>query len=66
MTRTEQAAFKRLDKRREELFVALCIIHTWIVAGFDGPTALLYKISELATRHIEAEKAAIKKETEPK
>lgn len=66
MTRREQAAFKRLDKRRNELFVALAIIHTWIVAGFDSPTELLYKISSLATRHIEAEKAAQKKETSKK
>lgn len=62
MTRAEQAAVKRLDKRRNDLFVALCIIHTWIVAGFDGPTELLYKISKLVTQHIEDEKAAQRKE----
>ncbi len=64
MTRTEQAAFKRLDKRRNDLFVALCIIYTWITAGFDTPTELLYKISSLVTRHIEEERAAQKKEGE--
>lgn len=66
MTRSEQAAFKRIDKRRNDLFVALCIIHTWIVAGFDTPKELLYKISSLATKQIEAEKAAWKKEIESK
>lgn len=64
MTRTEQAAFNRLDRRREDLFCALCIIRTWIVAGFDGPTGLLYKISAIVTRHIEEERAAQKKENE--
>jgi hypothetical protein len=62
MTRTEQAAFKRLDKRRNDLFVALCIIHTWTTAGFDTPTELLYKISKLVTQHIEEERAAQSKE----
>ena len=66
MTRTEQAAFKRLDKRRNELFLALCIIHTWIVAGFDTPTDLLYKISKLVTEHIEDERAAQKNEGDKK
>lgn len=66
MTRSAQAAFKRIDKRRNDLFVALCIIHTWIVAGFDGPKELLYKISSLVTKQIEAEKAAWKKEIESK
>lgn len=64
MTRTELAAFKRLDKRRNELFVALCIIHTWITAGFDTPTELLYKISKLVTEHIEDERTAQRKEGE--
>ena len=64
MTRTELAAFKRLDKRRNDLFVALCIIHTWITAGFDTPTELLYKISKLVIEHIEDERTAQRKEGE--
>ena len=66
MTRTEQAAFKRLDKRRNDLFVALCIIHTWITAGFDTPTELLYMISKLVTQYIEDERAAQRKDGEKK
>lgn len=62
MTRTEQAAFKRLDKRRDDLFTGLAIIETWITARFDTPQGLLYKISQLCTEKIENERAAILKE----
>jgi hypothetical protein len=60
MTRKELAAFKRLDKRRDRMFSALCIIKTWI--AFPDGDATLYHIAELVTERIEEERAAIAKE----
>ena len=60
MTRKELAAFKRLDKRRDSLFSALCVIKTWIAFPDDGAT--LYHIAKLATERIEEERAAMAKE----
>ena len=60
MTRKELAAFKRLDKRRDRLFSALCIIHTWLAFPNDGHT--LYHIGKLVTERIEEERAAMAKE----
>ena len=64
MTRSEQAAFARLDKRRHELFVALGIIRTWIQMGFcrEGPEELLYRIADFCHGKIENEKWEAKKE----
>lgn len=60
MTRKELAAFKRLDKRRDKLFVALCIIKTWLSFPDDGQT--LYQIGKLVTECIIDEKTAQAKE----
>ena len=60
MTRKEQAAFKRLDKRRDRLFSALCVIKTWLSFPDEGHT--LYHIGKLATESIEKERAAMAKE----
>ena len=60
MTRKELAAFKRLDKRRDNMFTALCIIKTWLAFPDDGHT--LYHIGKLVTERIEEERAAMAKE----
>lgn len=60
MTRKEQAAFKRLDKRRDSLFLALCVINTWLSFPDDGHT--LYHIGKLVTECIEKERDAKAKE----
>lgn len=60
MTRQELAAFKRLDKRRDSMFTALCIIKTWISFPDEGHT--LYHIAKLVTERIEEERAAAAKE----
>lgn len=60
MTRKELAAFKRLDKRRDRLFSALCIIKTWL--SFPNEEQTLYQIGKLVTMHIEEERAAQAKE----
>jgi len=62
MTRSEQAAFARLDKRRHELFVALGIIKTWIQMGVREPEELLYRIADFCHGKIENEKWEAKKE----
>lgn len=60
MTRTELAAFKRLDKRRDRLFRALCIIATWL--SFPNEKDTLYRIGKLVTESIMDEKAEQAKE----
>lgn len=60
MTRKELAAFKRLDKRRDSMFRALCIINTWLSFPDDGHT--LYHIGELVTERIEDERASMARE----
>ena len=60
MTRKELAAFKRLDKRRDRLLKALCIIKTWL--SFPDDETTLYHIGKLVTEHIEEERAATAKE----
>lgn len=60
MTREEQAAFKRLDKRRDRLLSALCVIKTWLSFPDEGNT--LYHIGKLVTERIEEERAAAAKE----
>lgn len=61
MTRKELAAFKRLDKRRDSMFTALCIIRTWI-AFPDDEGHTLYHIAKLCTERIEEERAAMARE----
>ena len=60
MTRKELAALKRLDKRRDSMFKALCVIKTWLLFPDDGHT--LYHIGKLVTECIEEERAAMAKE----
>ena len=60
MTRKELAAFKRLDKRRDNMFSALCIIKTWLAFQNDGHT--MYHIGKLVTERIEEEQDAKAKE----
>lgn len=62
MTRREQAFVKRLEKRNDELFSALCIIKTWL-SFLDGE-ALWFQIAALCERRIQAEKEARRKESE--
>lgn len=62
MTRQEQAKFKRLEKRRDNLFSALCIIKTWM-SFVDNPRDTLFHIARLVTEKIEDEKLAEKKES---
>ena len=61
MTRQEQAAFKRLEKRRRELFMGLAIIKTWITMP-DNPKDVLYRVAKLCTERLEADREADKKE----
>ena len=65
MTRQEQAAFKRLDKRRDRLFSALCTIHTWLALPKDEEDTL-YHVAKLCTERIEEERAAMAREGETK
>ena len=58
MTRKEQAAFKRLDKRRDSMFSALCIIKTWLSLPEDSED-ILYHIAKFVTERIEEERAAM-------
>lgn len=60
MTRKELAAFKRLEKRRDELFSALCVIKTWLSFPDDGAT--IYHVAKLVTERIEEERAAMARE----
>lgn len=60
MTRKEQAAFKRLDKRRAGLLSSLCVIKTWLSLPNEEDT--LYHIGKLVTERIEEERAAMAKE----
>lgn len=61
MTRSEQAYVKRLQKRNEDLFAALCIINTWLSFP-DDATTRCYHIGKLVEEKIQAEKAARAKE----
>jgi hypothetical protein len=61
VTRQEQAKFRRLEKRRNNLFTALCIIKTWM-SFVDNPKDTLFHIAKLVTEKIEEEKLAEKKE----
>lgn len=61
MTRQEQAKFRRLEKRHNNLLSALCIINTWISIPGD-PRQNLYYIAKLATERIEEDKVAARKE----
>ena len=61
MTRSEQAYVKRLQKRNDELFVALCTIKTWLSFP-DHPTTQCYHIGRLVEEKIQAEKTARAKE----
>ena len=61
MTRKELAAFKRLDKRRDSMFSALCTIHTWLALPEDSEDTL-YHVARLVTERIEEERAAMAKE----
>ena len=60
MTRKELAAFKRLEKRNDSLFTALCIIKTWL--AFPDEEHTLYHIGQLVTERIEEERAATARE----
>ena len=64
MTRQEQAYVKRLKKRIRDLYMGYCIIDTWIKIAKDDDT--IYHIASLCTEKILNEKAAMKKEGEPK
>lgn len=65
MTRKELAAFKRLDKRRDGLLSALCVIKVWLSLPKDEEDTL-YHIAKLVTERIEEERAAAAKEGEEK
>jgi len=64
MTRTEQAAFKRLDNRREKLFSRMCVIEAWVTSPWCAHSAeeLVSMIAKLAKETIEEEKCAQRKE----
>ena len=65
MTRSEQAYVKRLEKRNEELFVALAIIKTWLSFP-DDATTRCYHIGKLVEEKIQVEQAARAKEGDRK
>lgn len=66
MTRAELAAFKRLDKRRDTLFLRIGIIHTWIMSPWCAQSAeeLVAMIAKLTTQTIKEEREAQRKENE--
>ena len=61
MTRKEQAAFKRIEKRRDGLLSALCVIKVWLSLPKDEEDTL-YHIAKLVTERIEEERAAMARE----
>ena len=61
MTRKEQAAFKRLEKRRDGLLSTLCVIKVWLSLPKDEED-MLYHIAKLVTERIEEERAAMARE----
>lgn len=63
MTRKEQAKFKRLEKRRDNLLSALYVIKTWM-SFVNDPRDTLFHIAKLVTEKIENERLAEKKESE--
>lgn len=62
MTISERAYVKRLEKRNHDLYVALCIINSWLTFP-ESAEDRCFRIGELVTRHIEKEKLAHEKET---
>ena len=65
MTRSEQAYVKRLEKRNESLFTALCIIERWLSFPDDAKTRC-YHIGRLAVETIQSEQTARAKEGKTK
>ena len=61
MTRQERAYVRRLEKRNDSLFSALCIIKTWL--AFPDEQALWFHVAELCEKHILSEKEARRKES---
>lgn len=66
MTRTEQAFVKRLDARRENLLVALRIIHVWMISPWCARSAeeMCRQIARHVEERIAEEEAAARKEAE--
>lgn len=66
MTRTEQSALRRLEKRHEALRTALRVIDTWLMSPWCamGPEDMNRRIAELVTRHLEEDESAERKEQE--
>lgn len=64
MTRKEQAFVKRLDARRENLLVALRVIHVWLISPWCAQSSkdMCAMIVEHVTKHIAEEEAAARKE----
>ena len=64
MTRSEQAYVRRLDKRRENMRVALCIISVWLESPWCAKSAedMCARIAEFVTKEIAEEDEAYRKE----
>lgn len=66
MTRREQAAFRRMEKRHEAMRTALRIIDTWLMSPWcaTGPEDMCNRIAAHVTRHLAEDEAAERKEQE--
>lgn len=66
MTRTEQAAFRRLQKRHEALRTALRVIDTWLMSPWCamGPEDMCNRIAALVARHLAEDETAERREQE--
>ena len=60
MTGKERSYVRRLEKRNDSLFVALCIIKTWIT--YPDEQELWFRVAELCEKHIQEERSARRKE----
>lgn len=58
MTRTELAAFRRMDNRRHALKTSVAIIRTWILVHGNSDPELFDRIAAHCERALEDEKRA--------
>lgn len=66
MTRAEQAAFRRLEKRHDALRSTLRVIDAWIASPWcaTGPEDLCRNISRIVTQTLREDEMAERKEQE--
>ena len=60
MTAKERAYVRRLEKRKDSLFAALCIIKTWL--AYPDEQNLWFHVAQLCEKEIQDEQNARRKE----